>query len=231
MPRVAFVGARRIALVEHQVDHGRHGGEPLRPLDRARRLEGQAGIADAGLGAGDALLHRRLADQEGARDLLDRQPADDAQRQCDLLRRRQLGMAAHEQEPQDVVTVLLAIEPVGQRAFGVAEVGDRRLVGQRHLLGPPAHIVHRRIAADEDQPCRGVARWPILWPGLQRAQAGLLKCLLGRIEIAEVAQQRPHCLGARGGQDRVDPADVVHAAGFRSTASWLSCSSATGRIS
>jgi hypothetical protein len=87
------------------------------------------------------------------------------------------------------------------------------------------------IAADEDQPRRGVARWPILRPGLQRAQAGLLKSFLGRIEIAEVAQQRPHCLGARGGQDRVDPADVGHAAGFRSTASWLSCNSATGRIS
>ena len=205
--------------------------EPLRPLDRARRLEGQAGIADARLGAGDALLHRRLADQEGARDLLDREAADDAQRQRDLLRRRQLGMAAHEQQPQDVVAVLLAVEPVGELAFGVAQVGDRRLVGQRHLLGAPAHVVHRRVAADEDQPRRGIARRAVLRPGLQRTQAGLLERLLGRIEIAEVAQQRPHCLGARGGQDRVDPAEVVHAAGFLCTGSWNSCSSATGRIS
>ena len=103
--------------------------------------------------------------------------------------------------------------------------------GSATCLRAPAHVVHRRVAADEDQPRRGVARRAVLRPGLQRAQAGLLESFLGRIEIAEVAQQRPHCLGARGGQDRVDPADVVHAAGFRSTASWLSCSSATGRIS
>ena len=131
-------------------------------------------------------------------------------------------MAADEQEPQDVVAVLLAVESVGQLAFGVVEIGDRRLVGQRHLLGAPAYVVHRRIAADEDQPRRGVARRAVLRPGLQSAQAGLLERFFGRIEIAEVAQQRSHCLGARGGEDRVDPADVVHAAGFRSTASLLS---------
>ena len=135
---------RRIALVEHQVDHGRHGGEPLGPLGRARRLERHAGVGDARLGAGDALLHRRLAHQEGARDLLDRQAADDAQRQRDLLRGRQLGMAADEQQPQDVVAVVGAVEPLGQLALGVVEVGDRRLVGQRHLLGPPPHVVHAR---------------------------------------------------------------------------------------
>ena len=36
----------------------------------ARRLEGHVGLGDAALGAGDALLHGRLADQEGAGDLL-----------------------------------------------------------------------------------------------------------------------------------------------------------------
>ena len=69
---------------------------------------------DAPLGAGDALLHRRFADQEGARDLLDREARDDAQRQRDLLRRRQIGMAADEQQPQHVVAVVGAVEPLGE---------------------------------------------------------------------------------------------------------------------
>jgi hypothetical protein len=41
--------------------------------------------------------HRRLGDQERARDLLYRQPGDDAQGERDLLGRRQIGMAADEQ--------------------------------------------------------------------------------------------------------------------------------------
>ena len=106
--------ARRIALVEDQVDHRRDGGEPLGALDRARRLERHVGLRDARLGAGDALLHRGFADQEGARDLLDGQAGDDAQRQRDLLGRRQVGMAADEQQPQDVVAVMRAVEPFGQ---------------------------------------------------------------------------------------------------------------------
>ena len=64
----------RIAFVEHQIDHRRDGGEALGALGRARRLERHVGFGDARLGAGDALLHGRLADQEGARDLLDLRP-------------------------------------------------------------------------------------------------------------------------------------------------------------
>ncbi len=86
----------RISLVEDQVDHRRHGGEPFGPLHRSRRLERDTGLGDAALGPGDALLHGGLAHQEGARDLRDRQAGDDAQRQCDLLGRRQVGMAADE---------------------------------------------------------------------------------------------------------------------------------------
>jgi len=44
--------------------------KPLGPLGGAGRLEGNFGARDARLGAGEALLHRRLADEEGAGDLL-----------------------------------------------------------------------------------------------------------------------------------------------------------------
>ena len=194
--RLAAVG--RIALVEDQIDHGGDGGEPLRALDRARRLERHAGIGDARLGAGDALLHGAFADQEGARDLLDGEAGDDAQRHRDLLRRRQVGMAADEQQPQDVVAVMRAVQPLGDIALGIFQVGDLVLLRHRRLLGALAHRVDAAVAADKDQPGRRVARRPVLRPVLQCPEARILESFLRRIEIAEVAQQRAHRLRAGG---------------------------------
>ena len=42
----------------------------------------------------------------------------------DLLRRRQVRMAADEQQPQDVVAVVGPVQPVGQGVLGVLQVGD-----------------------------------------------------------------------------------------------------------
>jgi hypothetical protein len=83
---VSGAPARRIALVEHQIDHGRDGGDPLGSLDRAGRLIRNPRIGDAAFRPGDALFHGALADQESARDLLDRKSGHDAQRsQASLL--------------------------------------------------------------------------------------------------------------------------------------------------
>ena len=131
-------------------------------------------------------------------------------------------MAADEEQPQDVVAVVFAVEPVGERGFGVAEIGEFRLVGQFGVAGALADIVHRRIAPDQDQPSGGVAWRAVLRPCPEGPQAGFLKSFLGRIEVTEVAQQRSHHLGADAGDDRVDPAEVVHAAGFFSVGRWLS---------
>ena len=65
------LAAGRIPLVEDQVDHRRHGREAFSAFDRPRRLERRVTGADASLGAGDPLLHGRLADHEGAGDLTD----------------------------------------------------------------------------------------------------------------------------------------------------------------
>ena len=43
-------------------------------------------------------------------------------------------MAADEQQPQDVVAVVRAVEPFGKLFLGVIEIGDRLVVGQRLLL-------------------------------------------------------------------------------------------------
>jgi hypothetical protein len=186
------------------------GGEALAALHRARRFERHAGLRDAGFGAGDALLHRGLADQERPRDLFDAEARDDAQRQRDLLRRRQIGMAADEQQPQNVVAVMRTVEPFGQRLLGVVEIGDRLVLRQRLLLAIPPDVIDRDIASDHDQPGRRVARRTVLRPAFQCAQAGVLERFLGGVEIAEIAQQRADRLGTRRGQRGIDPGGVGH---------------------
>ena len=108
---------------------------------------GTFAAADARLGPRDALLHGRLGDQERAGDLRDGKPGDDAQRERDLLRGRQLGMAADEQQPQDVVAVVGLVDPLDQRRLGIREVGDQLLGRQRPLAGLLAHAVDRRVPA------------------------------------------------------------------------------------
>ena len=139
-----------------------------------------------------------------------RQARDDAQRERDLLRRRQIGMAADEQQPQDIVAVMRAVEPFGELLLGVVEIGDRLVLGQRLLLAAAADLVDRDIAPDHDQPGRGIARRAVLRPALQRPQAGVLEGLLGGVEIAEIAQQRADRLGTRRGQRGIDPGGVGH---------------------
>jgi hypothetical protein len=118
-------------------------------------------------------------------------------------------MAADEHQPQNVVAVVRAVEPLGERALGVVEIGDRLVVlRQRLLLAGAAHFVDRDVTPDHDQPGRGIAWRPVLRPGLQRAQAGVLKGFLGGVEIAEIAQQRADRLGARRGQRGLDPGGI-----------------------
>ena len=148
---------------------------------------GTSAFGDPRLGAGDALLHRRFADQERARDLLYGQTRDDAQRQRDLLGRRQIGMAADEQQPQNIVAIMRAVEPFGQRLFGIVEIGDRLILRQRLLLAAAPDVIDRNIAPDHDQPGRRIARRAVLRPAFQRAQAGVLECFLGGVEVAEIA--------------------------------------------
>ena len=114
--------------------------EPLGTLRRRRQLEPGPRPPDVLLGAADALGHGRLGNQKRSRDLRGAQAADRPQRQRELRRGRQRGMAAQEQQHEGVI-------PVGVGQVGVVEVGGRRVVGgveRRHglaaaprALGPP----------------------------------------------------------------------------------------------
>ena len=119
-------------------------------------------------------------------------------------------MTADEQQPQNVVAVVRAVEPFGQLRLGVVEIGNRIVRGQWLLLAMTPDIVDRNVASNHDQPCRGVARRAVLRPGPERAQAGVLERFLRGVEIAEIAQQRANRLGTRRDERVVDPGGIGH---------------------
>ena len=123
-------------------------------------------------------------------------------------------MAADEQQPQHVVAVVRIVQPLDHVGLAVVQVGQLVLVRKFRLLGGAPHLVDTEIAPDENQPGDGVARWPLFGPTLQGAQAGFLESFLGPVEIAEIAQQRRHCLRPGGGQRGVDPGRIAHATCF-----------------
>jgi hypothetical protein len=162
------------------------------------------------LGPGDPLLHGGLAHHEGAGDLLDGQAADDAQGHRDLLGGRQVGVAADEQQPEDVIAVLPAVEALGQLRLLVVQVRELLVGGQGPFLVAPAHAIEGRVPPHEDQPGGRIAGRAVLRPVLQCPQTGLLERLLGGVEVAEVAQERPHRPRAGGPQRQVDPGQLGH---------------------
>ena len=108
-------------------------------------------------------------------------------------------MAAHEQQPQDVVAVVRLVEPVRDGGFSASARSEIDVFFRQRLMRLlPAHLVDRGVLADQDQPGGRIARRTVVRPGLERPQASLLERLLGRVEIAEIAQQGGDRLRTRG---------------------------------
>ena len=120
-------------------------------------------------------------------------------------------MAADEEQSQYVVAIVGIVEPRGDLLLGIVEIGQCLFVGQRLVARAAAHRVDGGIASDEDQPGDGIARRPVLRPCLQCPEAGVLECLLGRVEVTEIAQQGGHRARSRGAQCLADPFHVCHA--------------------
>ena len=123
-------------------------------------------------------------------------------------------MAAHEHQPQDVVAIVGSIEPLGRGGFRVGEIGDQILRRQRRLGTRTTHRIDAGIARHHDQPGRCVARRAVARPRPERAQTGFLECLLRRVEVAEVAQQRGDRLRSRRRQHAADPGAIRHDTAF-----------------
>jgi len=97
--------ARRVALVEDEIQHVQHDAEPVGALAVRRQREGQTRGLDALLCPADPLGQGWLGDQKRVRDLGRRQPTDRAQGEGELGGDRQRRMAAQEQQRQRVVPV------------------------------------------------------------------------------------------------------------------------------
>ena len=97
------VAAPAVALVEDQVDDREHRGEPVGQQVRGRHAERDPGGPDLALRAHEPLRHRRLGDEEGARDLVGRQAAERPQRERDLRVERERRVAAGEEQLEPLV--------------------------------------------------------------------------------------------------------------------------------
>ena len=188
MPRHQRARGRRVALVEHEIDHAQHGVEPLGQLGPRRHLIRNARVADLCLRADDALRQRGRRREKRLRDLLRRQTADLAQRERHLRIGRQGRVAAREDEAQPIVFDALFVRP----RRGVDD-GDVRFVAdvvERVETLAPAHAVDRLEASGRHQPRARIGGHAVARPLLQRRPEGVVQRFLGDVEVAQQADQR-----------------------------------------
>ena len=178
------LAATAVALVEDQVHDREHRGEAVGQQVGRRDAERDPGRPDLALRAHEPLRHRRLGDEERARDLVRPEPAQRAQRQRDLGIERERRMTAGEDE----------LEPL---------VGDRRLVhgrprccAARRAGGSSRASVRSRrmrsiarLRAVVTSQARGWAGVTVPRPALGGDRERLLGGLLGELEVAEEADQ------------------------------------------
>ena len=148
-------GGRRVALVEDEVDHLEHRRQAGGALGPARDLEGDARLGEGPLGPDDALGDRRLRHQEGARDLLGRQAAEQAQRERDARLGREHRMAGREDEAQQVVAdvIVRVVERGVEIRFGQSPAGSRARGRAPRACAPTA-------CSGAAGRSRGAWRWP-----------------------------------------------------------------------
>ena len=207
-PHPVVARGRRVALVEHEVDHLEHRREPRGALGAARDLERNARLGQRALGADDALRDGRLRHQKRARDLVGGQAAEQAQRQRDPRLGREHRMARGEHQPQQIVAdvVVDRLVDVLQRRFllGLELAAELFVLALRELAA--AQPVDRAVLGGGHQPRARLVRNARLRPLLERGDQRVLRELLGQTDVA-------HDPGEPGDQLRLlDPPDRVDCA-------------------
>ncbi len=182
-------GGGRVALVEHQVQDGQHGLEPLGEHVARRDPVRDVRVPDLPLGPDQPLGHGRLGDQEGPGDLGGGQPSQGAERQGDPGVDGQRGVAAREDQPQPVVLDGAFVHRVPQGLKGRQPTEDLRLLGQPSL---PAESIDGPVPSGGGDPGPRAVGDPIAGPPFQRHHEGLLDGLLGQVEVAEHPDERRH---------------------------------------
>ena len=181
--RQSSVGGRRVALVERQVDHRGHAGQPrLEPLGRGDLVR-DARVGDLAPRPHEALRHRRRRHEEGAGDVGDLEPRHRAQRERDLRVEGERGVTAREDQAQPLVA------------------GRDRLAarGRHRQLGPlvvgPAQEVDRPVPRGHGQPGRRVGRRPVRLPADERGGERVAGGVLGERPVARQPDQARHDAG------------------------------------
>ena len=186
---------RAVALVEDQVHDLQHAGQPVGQRLVRRHAIRDVRVRDLALRARQPLPHRRLRDEERARDLAGGQAAERAERQRDARRERERRMAAGEDQAQAVVrhgavvgvhVVLLGVQP-GELREPVDAIGRRPLAPE-----PVDRLPPRR----DREPGARVARDAVARPGCDRRGERILDRVLGELEVAGVADRGREHRGA-----------------------------------
>jgi len=141
------------------------------------------GGGDLALGAGDALRHRRGGDEEGSRDLLDSEAADQFQGQGNLGLRSQRRVATREEQPQPVVVHHAGVCGWG----GVDHHGCLPVLGVATRL--TTEPIERLAGRCGGEPPTGVRRNPGSGPVLERGHEGLARRILDEIDVAEAPDE------------------------------------------
>ncbi len=178
------VAAPAVAFVEDQVDDREHRGEAVGEEVGRRHAKRDPGGLDLALRADEPLGHRRLGDEEGARDLLRAQPAQGPQRERDLGIERERRMAAGEEQLEPLVGDRRVVQGVLHGLRHVEQAGLRR---ERAIAPDP---VDRAVARGGHQPGARIGGRPLAGPALGGDRERLLGGLLGELEVAEEADQR-----------------------------------------
>ncbi len=199
-------GGRGVPLVEDEIDDLEHRRYPSCQLGAARDFERDAGGRQGPLRPNDTLGDRRRGNEEGAGDLLGREPAEQSQRERHAGFGRQHGVAGDEHEAQQVVTdriVQRRIELWDGLLLKIQQVVANLLVFLRQPLGP-AQLIDGATLRRGHEPGSGVVRDPGLGPGLERGD----KCLLGQVfclpHVADHPGEPGDELGGLDAPDRVD---------------------------
>lgn len=166
--------AAAVALVEDQVDDREHCAEPVGRQVVGRHPERDPGRLDFALRPNQPLSQRRFGDQERARDLVGRQPAECPQRECHLRIDGERRMTAGEDELQ-------AFLRKGRRAHAVLRgLGRLELTEIRRERAIPAAATDGPVARRRHEPTTRIGWEPRAssssgWWQTRRAGSGEIK--------------------------------------------------------
>jgi hypothetical protein len=190
-PHPVVAGGRGVSLVEDEVDDLKHRRQSRCELGRERDLEGDACLGEGPLRSDDPLGDGRPRDEERTRDLMGREPSEQAKRQRDARLGRENGMAGYENEAQQIVADIVVESRIEIRSTHLKlrlDLTTELLVRALEPLAS-AEEIDRAMLRSCHEPRAGIARNARLGPSLQRGDEGVLGQLLGQADVTHHAHE------------------------------------------